>query len=134
MNRTVAMLLVIAVIAVLFAGCSQTGTHRSKTDDDEQSDTPFPVGTFHVSTIDGKRPNAYFRKLFSEYGEAGFQQWLHEVGLNEVELNRKFCILEMKNDGNFLFESQFPRQTIEGTWKMDGDVVTLVSEWEEMEV
>ena len=117
MKRTVALLLVVVLVAVLFVGCS-------------------PAGEYHVKTIDGKKPMEYFDKIIKEEsdGEMDLEEYIEKYDADEDDFKDPM-VLELKKNGKFTMTiSLFGEESeMEGTWKKDGNSILLKTEDEDDE-
>lgn len=110
MKRTFALLLVLVMVAALFVGCS-------------------PAGTYHVETIDGKKPHDYYiEELKSSFhvGDDDVKELLERLKVDEDDLKDPIK-LELKKDGTYLVKSLIDGTEEEGKWKKDGKTIILTA-------
>ncbi len=105
MKRIPALVLVLALTAALFAGCS-------------------PAGVYHVRTIDGMKPAEYFQNVIEEDFDVEMDEFLSDHGIKEKELEDPY-VLELKRDGTFTFQNVLRDGTEKGEWRKDGDTLNL---------
>ena len=112
MKRTIALILVLVLVAALFVGCS-------------------PVGTYHIKTIDGKKPGEYFKDQIEKEldGKMSFDEYLEKTKMDEDDLDDPME-LELKKNGKFTLTISMmgEEEELEGKWKKDGNSIILKPE------
>ena len=112
MKRIVSLTLVVLMIAALFVGCGSNG----------------PEGTWKVKTIDGEKYSEYVDAMVSLFTAfAG-----DELKMSESEIKSLFekaGSFTLKADGTAesidLDEETMTETTKTGTWKLDGEKITI---------
>ena len=105
MKRILALALVVLLVAALFTGCAAK-----------------PEGTYKIETIDGKNVKDYFKEAF-ELDDDTIDSALELLGVESFDEIMK---ITMKSDGNFTID--YMGQEMAGTWKLDGEKLTLTNE------
>ncbi len=99
-------------MAALFVGCS-------------------PVGTYHIKTIDGKKPLDYFDKIIKEEsdGEMDLDEYIERFKMDEDDFADPME-LELKKNGKFTLTISMmgEEEELEGKWKKDGNSIILKPE------
>ena len=114
MKRIVSLVLAVLMLAALFAGCSSG-----------------PEGVYKIKTFDGQDAKEFFESLAQLAKAFGGD----EINVDELMDAMK---LELKADGVAVTSKEDEAEegkyvTIEGTWKLDGDKITITFEDESME-
>ena len=111
MKRTLALVLVLILTAALLTGCS-------------------PAGTYHVETIDGKKPLDFYAVFIEEMsdGQMDLNDYLKVMDLDEEAL-RDPIELELRKDGTFSMKFNSAGEDARtGTWKKENGAVKLMGE------
>ena len=108
MKRVISLTLVILLVASLFVGCGGNGV----------------AGTYKLKTINGMDVGEFFNMLVSSLGG-------DNIDFKADEL----MVMTLKDDGTVEITSHMDdeAESISGTWKQDGDKVSITAEDETME-
>ena len=120
MKRILSLLLTLIFVSVLFASCGKSSA----------------AGTYTLETIGGETP---FEWIKSSIGgdDASAENLLDLFGVTKENLNEKFYILTLDNDGNAYIYSEYTAMyegfaESEGVWRLDGDVLTVTVNGEDI--
>ena len=104
MKRIISAVLVALMIAALLVGCGSN-----------------PAGHYVVKSIDGKSVD---EALQSSADAAGMskEDYLKQLGVPSAE---EIIVMDLKSDNTAVMEIKMFSTTKEGTWKQDGDKVTI---------
>lgn len=108
MKRVISIALVILLVASLFVGCSGNGV----------------TGTYRLKTINGMDVGEFFNTFIAAFG-----------GENVDFKAEDLMVMTLKDDGKVEVSSHLDdeAETLEGTWKQEGDkvIITLQDEAQE---
>ncbi len=118
MKRIVSLTLVILMVAALFVGCGSSDSVD---------------GTYKLKAIDGKNVKEYFTAIAEKGGET-LQTVLKFMGIDENSLDNLMTLV-LKSDGTFSMNSKMDTEekSYDGTWKQEGDKLTLTIDNEPQE-
>ena len=114
MKRIVSIALVILMVASLFVACSGSGSAS-------------PEGVYKIKTINGQSMKAYFAEMFGST-EDEVDSLLKLAGIENID---EYMTFTLKKDGVFTATVMGEEET--GTWKLDGEKLTLTIEEDPME-
>lgn len=119
MKRVISLALAVLMIAALFVGCSSG-----------------PEGTYKIKTVDGQEYSAYVDMLVGMFAAFGGDQ--SGMDTDQIKaLFEKAGSITLKADGvveMFDVDSDTMTETTKtGTWKLDGDKITITANGETME-
>lgn len=119
MKRVISLALAVLMIAALFVGCSNG-----------------PEGTYKVKTIDGQDYSTYVDMMVGMFAAFGGDQ--SGMDTDQIKaLFEKAGSITLKADGvveMFDVDSDTMTETTKtGTWKLDGDKITITANGETME-
>lgn len=110
MKRVISLALAVLMIAALLVACGG-------------STSSDPVGKYIVKTIDGKTVEDALSESLGENGVASsIEDLLKMVGVDSVE---DLITLEIKSDGTAALDFELFSSNMEGTWKQDGNKITI---------
>lgn len=104
MKRIISAVIVALMIAALLVGCGSS-----------------PVGHYVVKSIDGKSVDEALQASADAAGMSK-EDYLKQLGVPSAE---EIIVMDLKSDNTAVMEIKMFSTTKEGTWKQDGDKVTI---------
>ena len=89
-----------------------------------------PEGTYVVKSIGGQPVREAFESMYEEY-DVDAEDILEEMGLDSFE---EFIVIELKSGGAAVLTINMGSENkTEGTWKKDGDKITIIADGDPQE-
>ncbi len=126
MKRTIIGIMSLLLCAVLAASCL-AGCGKSKSGSKASNS---PAGKYVVKTIDGKTPDETIDAMLSEDTESSMtkEEWLKQINVSSPE---EIVTIELKDDKTADMNIAVFSLKSKGTWKQDGNKITITREREE---
>lgn len=108
MKRIISISLVVLMLAALLVGCGS-------------SDSADPTGNYVVKSIDGKTIDEAFEEAAKAAGS------INEAYLELLQIDKpeEIMTIAIKSDGTAVIGGAFVGTELSGTWKQDGDKVSI---------
>ena len=115
MKKVVSIILAVLMVATLFTGCGKSSV----------------AGKYVVKTVGGKAIEEEFNSMLEEFGEGmTLDDYLKLIGIDSLE---EFIVMDLKSDGT-VDMAVAGEDPVSGTWKQDGDKITLTVDGETSEL
>ncbi|MBQ3862209.1 MAG: lipocalin family protein [Clostridia bacterium] len=130
-KRLLSLLMAALLLTVLIAGCKKTdGADNGGTAPDSaaaDNGENSIVGVYVVKEIAGQPVDDYFAASLEEFGMEK-DEYLAMFG---IESFAEFLVIEFREDGTCTTTAAGDEEPSTGTWKLDGNTITLTYEGED---
>ena len=127
-KRLFSLLMAALLLTMLIAGCKKTdGADNGGTAPDSAAAENSVVGVYVVKEIAGQPVDDYFAASLEEFGMEK-DEYLAMFG---IESFAEFLVIEFKEDGTCTTTTAGDEEPSTGTWKLDGNTITLTYEGED---